>query len=303
MPIIEKLEDFTSPRQPLVMMIGNFDGMHRGHRAVLRQAQTLAREGQVIALTFRNHPSEVLKPEQPALLLCTLPHKLQLLQQAGIDTILLLPFTRYLAQHSARSFIEHVRQFIPFSHLVLGHDATLGRDRQGDRSTMNQLGMEWGFQVHYLEEYRYEGKPVSSTRIREALQQGDFMQVEELLERPYSIYGPVMIGAGKGKHLGFPTANINVTGLCLPPLGVYAIEVIHHSRRIQGIANLGVAPTVKQDHSPILEAHLFEQDQELTGQYLEVIFKGFIRPERKFHNIEELQQQIHKDIELVRSHF
>ena len=144
-----------------------------------------------------------------------MPHKLHLLQQFGIDQIILLPFTRYLAQHSAESFIEHVRQFIPFTHLVLGHDATLGRDRQGDRITMQTLGMEWGFHVHYLEEYRYEGKPVSSTRIREALQEGDLDQVEELLNRPYSIYGPVTAGEGKGKQLGFPTANLDVTGLCL----------------------------------------------------------------------------------------
>lgn len=304
MPIIEKLEDFTHSRQPLVLTIGNFDGMHRGHATVLKRAQALAgEEGEVIVLTFRNHPSEVLRPEQQTKLLSTLPHKLRLLQQFGIDNILLLPFTRYLAQHSARSFVENLRQFIPFSHLVLGHDATLGRDRQGDRMIMQSLGMDWGFHVHYLEEYRYEGKPVSSTRIREMLQLGDLLQVEELLNRPYSIYGPVISGNGKGKELGYPTANIDVSGLCLPPFGVYAIEVLHDSKKIQGIANLGIAPTIREDGKPILEVHLFENNQEWSELCLEVIFKGFIRSEKKFHNVDELRDQIRQDIELVKSIF
>lgn len=300
MSIIERLEDYTHPKQPLVLTIGNFDGMHRGHCTVLKRAQSLANEErEVIVLTFRNHPSEILRPEQPTTLLCSLPHKLHLLQKFGIQTILLLPFTRYLAQHSARSFVEHVRQFIPFSHLVLGHDATLGRDRQGDRHTMQNLGMEWGFNVHYLEEYRYEGKPVSSTRIREALLQGDFNLVEELLNRPYSIYGSVISGFGQGKQLGFPTANLEVKGLCLPPFGVYAVEVQveNYSKIIPGIANLGVAPTMKQDNQPLLEVHLFEKTQDLTGITLEVFFKRFLRPEKKFENVDELRQQIAKDIE------
>lgn len=302
MPIIEKLEDFIAPQLSLVLTIGNFDGMHRGHCAVLKRAQTLAgQEGQVIALTFRNHPSEVLRPEQPIPLLCTLAHKLYLLEQFGTHTIVLLPFTRYLAQHSARSFIEHVRQFIPFSHLVLGYDATLGRDRQGDRPTMQNLGMEWGFHVHYLEAYRYEGKPVSSTVIREVLQRGELNHVEELLGRPYSIYGKVISGKGQGQGLGFCTANIDVKGLCLPPLGVYAVEVFYQSRFIRGIANLGIAPTIRDDQQPILEVHLLEGEEDCAGQNLEVIFKKFVRSEKKFNNREELQAQIRSDIELVKS--
>lgn len=304
MLIIEKLEDFSHPRQPIILTIGNFDGMHRGHQAVLKQAQALTgQEGQVIVLTFSNHPSEVLRPENPTCLLCTLPHKLRLLQQFGIQIIALLPFTHYLAQHSAESFIERVRQFVPFAHLVLGHDATLGRDRQGNRATMQMLGMEWGFNVHYLEEYRYEGRPVSSSRIREFLQQGDLTHVEELLNRPYSIYAPVTTGKGKGKQLGFPTANVDVTGLCLPPFGVYAVEIIHDSRRLSGIANLGIAPTLKESQQPTLEVHIFESEQDWVGHTLEIVFKGFVRSEQKFQTIADLQQQIRKDIELVKQSY
>lgn len=304
MQVLERLEDFTQPRHPLVLTIGNFDGMHRGHCAVLKRAHTLSgEEGEIVVLTFRNHPSEVLRPDHPTRLLCTLPHKIHLLKEFDVDRVLLLPFTRYLAQHSAASFIEHIRQFIPFSYLVLGHDATLGRDRQGNRATMQELGEQWGFNVFYQEEYRFEGQAVSSTRIREALQRGDFEQVEQLLDRPYSIYGPVSQGEGKGKQMGFPTANINVSGLCLPPFGVYAVEVLRGSHFIQGIANLGVAPTVRADASPILEVHLFGHEQNFYGNYLEVIFTRFIRPELKFANIEELRYQIKQDIEVAKHTF
>lgn len=298
MQIIENLEDFTSARQPLILTVGNFDGMHRGHCAVLKRARTLAgQEGEVLVLTFRNHPSEVLRPEQPTPLLCSLPHKLHLLQQFGVDRVILLPFTRYLAQHSAASFIEHVRQFVSFSHLVLGHDATLGRDRQGTKATMLELGDLWGFHVLYQEEYRFEGLPVSSTSIREALQRGELDRVEQLLDHPYSIYGLVSPGQGKGKQIGFPTANLEVTGLCLPPLGVYAVEVRQNNHVMQGIANLGVAPTVRANYNPTLEVHLFDHEQDLYGQYIEVIFKQFIRPEQKFENLDKLHQQIKLDIQ------
>jgi riboflavin kinase / FMN adenylyltransferase len=304
MEVLERLEDFVPNRQPLVLTIGNFDGMHRGHCAVLKRARSFAgNEGEIVVLTFRNHPSEILRPEQPTPLLCTLPHKLQLLQQIGVDTVLLLPFTGYLAKHSAASFIERIRQFIPFSYLVLGHDATLGRDRQGKRPIMLELGDQWGFNVFYQEEYRFEGQPVSSTRIREALRQGDFDQVNQLLDRPYSIYALVSKGKGKGKQMGIPTANLEVAGLCLPPYGVYAVEVIKNSRSIQGVANLGIAPTMRMDVNPILEVHLFDYEQNLYGDYLEVIFKNFIRPEQKFNNLEELHEQITIDIKLAKEFF
>ena len=302
MQVLEQLKDYHSPRQPVVLTIGNFDGMHRGHHVVLKRARELAgSEGEIVLLTFSNHPSEVLRPDNPTRLLSTLPHKLMLLQQYEIDRVLLLPFTRYLAQHSAASFVETIRQYIPFSYLVLGHDATLGRDRQGNQAKMQELGDLWGFQVFYQEEYRFEGQPVSSTRIRDALQRGNFEQVEVLLNRSYSIYAPVMSGQGKGKKIGFPTANLDVSGLCLPPFGVYVVEVLHQSNRIRGIANLGIAPTIRTDGIPVLEVHLFDHSLDIYGSHLEVIFKQFIRSEQQFQSIEQLKAQIKKDIEFAKN--
>lgn len=300
MMIIENLEDYVVSPHPIVLTIGNFDGMHKGHCAVLKQAQALLdHEGEMLILTFRNHPSEILKPDSPTPLLCSLPHKLRLLKQHGAGNVLLLPFTHYLAKRSAYSFIENIRQYIPFSHLVLGHDATIGRDRQGNSALMQELGMAWGFNVHYLEEYRYEGKPVSSTGIRQALKQGEFDLVEELLDRPYSIFSQLRMSGGKKEQLsGYPTAHVEITGLCLPPFGVYDVEVLFDCNRFQGIANLGTScfTTLRENSSPVLEVLLFEKVENGLTCEGEVIFKSFIRPEQKFQSMDDLQKQIQKDI-------
>jgi len=304
MHVIHRIEDYKSEHRPTILTIGNFDGVHRGHLAVLQRAKSLVKgNDQIVVITFSNHPAEVLRPDEPAVpRLCTSAHKNRLLEDFGVHTLISIPFTRWLAQHSAALFIENVRQAIPFSHLVLGHDATLGKDRLGKPSTMKNLGEQWGFEVHYLEEFRYEGHPISSTKIRNLLQQGNLEQVENLLGRPYSIYSSVIHGEGKGKHIGFPTANIDVTGLCLPPFGVYVVDIIKDGKLLKGIANLGVAPTVNEDRIPLLEVHIFDHDLNLYQEYIEVIFRGFVRPEQKFQNIDELRVQIEKDIQVAKSY-
>ncbi|CUI16979.1 putative riboflavin kinase/FMN adenylyltransferase [Candidatus Protochlamydia naegleriophila] len=304
MHLYHQLEEFKDQKTPVVLTIGNFDGVHLGHLAVLQRSQAVAKrvEAHTVVITFSNHPSEVLRPEDPTLLLCTLPHKIALLEANQVDHLMLLPFTRYLALHSAASFVERVRQFIPFSHLILGHDATLGRDRQGNRDVMQSLAEAWGFEVYYLEEYRYEGLPVSSTRIRQLVQKGEFDQAEVLLGRPYSIYSGISTGLGKGRQIGYPTANIPVKGLCLPPQGVYVVEVNKDGKIYQGIANLGVAPTVRQDGVPLLEVHILAENVELSEHPIEVIFLKFIRPERKFDGLEALREQIKQDVDFAKNY-
>ena len=301
MRVYESLEEFSEPRSPLVLTIGNFDGMHRGHCTVLKKViATAGTEGQSAVLTFRNHPSEVLRPDQPIALLCSLPHRIRMLEGFGIDDLILLTFTRKLAQHNAAFFIENIRQTIPFTHLILGHDATLGRDRQGDRSIMQELADQWGFSVQYIEEYRYEGKPVSSSRIRAALQQGDLTQVEELLDRPYSIYGRASKVAIAEKP-EFPLFSLDLTGLCLPPFGVYIVEVMHGSKRHHGIASLssGFPDPAQTQDKPCLFVHLIDSDENMGDSMLEVIFKSFVRPEIKFNDLEEFIRQIQLDIKEI----
>lgn len=256
MQLYYRLEDFSPQKQPIILTIGNFDGVHRGHLAVLQRTRQLAQNNaQTVLITFSNHPSEVLRPSQPTPLLCTLPHKLLLLEENQVDAVVIIPFTRYLAEHSAASFVERLRQFIPFSHLVLGHDATLGRDRQGNRSVMKDLGEVWGFDLFYLDEYRYEGLPVSSTRIRQLLQEGKLAEASELLGRPYSIFSAPVQGQA--------ALNFEVKGLCLPPLGIYSVQVKTEQGLFQGTANL---------RESTMEVNLLEEVEISPEVPVEVIF-------------------------------
>lgn len=302
MHVLQRVEDYQAEKKSAVLTIGNFDGIHRGHQTVLKSTLSLIQPGgKSVVITFSNHPSELLKPELPPILrLCTPDHKLKLMEEFGIHTLITIPFTRWLAQHSAAQFIEHVRQSIPFTHLVLGHDATLGRDRQGKPVVIKELGEEWGFEVHYQPEFRYEGHPISSTTIRNLLQEGNLEQVENLLGRPFSIYSTIIHGEERGKQLGFPTANIDVKGLCLPPYGVYAVEAEIDGIRHKGIANLGVAPTLNEAREPLLEVHLFDFNHDIYTLPIEVIFKSFIRPEKKFESSEQLAAQIKADTEIAK---
>lgn len=298
MQLITSLANENSPKTPSILTIGNFDGMHKGHLTVLQETKTLARSKNcpLTVLTFENHPSEVLRPAQQISLICTPIHKLKLLEAAGTDTLILLPFTKELSQHTAEVFLNLVHISLPFTHLVLGHDATLGKDRQGDRQQILVTAATLGFAVKYLDPFTINGTVVSSSLIRRLIQQGQLDQVTELLGRKYSIYGPVIRGASKGKGIGFPTANLDVSQLCLPPFGVYAVQLIHQGKTHHAIANLGVAPTIRNDQKPILEVHLLGIELDLYGQIIEVFFHNFIRPEIQFSSIEMLKKQIADDI-------
>lgn len=302
MAIFETLENLPYFDSPPVLTIGNYDGVHRGHQAVLQRLNQLKNcRSKSIVLTFSNHPSRVLQTPKSVDLLCTLRHRLNLLKAYGTDSIVCLPFTSNLSEMKPLEFIHHLRKTIPFSHLVLGHDATIGYQRQGNREVMQEIAHTLCFCIEYLEEQYYEQQSISSTFIRQCLQEGDLDQVSRLINRPYSIVGPVIRGIGQGKQLGFPTANLSLEGLCLPPFGVYAVEVNYQGHFIQGIANLGVAPTLQSKEQPVLEIHLFSDAINLYGCNIEVIFKRFIRAEKKFSSVEELKKQIQQDISLVKN--
>jgi riboflavin kinase / FMN adenylyltransferase len=298
MKIVRNLTHSFSEK-PIVLTIGNFDGVHLGHRAVLDYVKSVAvKENRPWAvITFENHPSEVLRPEKRVPLLCTLPHRIRLLEQQGADFLLLLPFTAELSQLTAEEFLQNIYARQPFTHLILGHDATLGKNRHGDSKHLKAFADTAHFSVEYLKPFVFESTIVSSSVIRACIQQGELAKASLLLGRNYSMYGTVIKGLSKGAPLGFPTANIDVSGLCLPPLGVYAVHLIHKGNVMEGIANLGIAPTIRNDTQPLLEVHLFDQSQNLYGEEVEVVFSGFIRPEIKFGNVDQLKDQIKQDIE------
>lgn len=286
-------------QDPLVVTIGNFDGVHLGHQLVLKKvAEAKDRmNGKSLAITFSNHPSEVLNPEKPLFKICTLNHRIKLLKESGIDILLLLTFTKEFSQQSAEEFLKRIREKYSFSHLILGHDAAFGKDRKGDRQQIQNLAKAFHFHVEYLDSFSLDGVTISSSKIRELISEGDFTKLQKFLGRPYSIYSKVISGKGKGKTIGFPTANIEVNDLCLPPYGVYAVKLINSEQIFKGVANLGVAPTIRHESNPLLEVHLFEHHEDLYNKNVEVIFSNYLRPEKKFSGLEELKNQIHNDIQ------
>lgn len=289
--------------KPVVLTIGIFDGVHKGHQAVIRRMHELADPQNLLlaAVTFENHPATVLRPDMSVQYLCTMEHRLKLLDELGIDLLFLLPFTASFSRLSAEEFLKQVYSVIPFSHLILGYDAAFGKDRSGDKKLVKEIADEMHAKVEYLEPINVDGAPISSSRIRMLINQGDLTQTEQLLGRPFSVYGPVVAGRAHGKNIGFPTVNIEVARLCIPPIGVYAVQVHHNGNTINGVANLGVAPTLRNDNRILLEAYLFDWHEDLYGKHIEVIFCHYLRPEMKFDSVSALQKQIEHDVAEAKS--
>lgn len=297
MKIIRNITHFKSDLQPISLTIGSFDGVHLGHQFLLNQVTALAKKknGESIVVTFENHPKALLAKNHQSIY--TLPHKLYLLEKLNVDNVVLFKFNEEFKEQSAENFLKRLHESIPFTNLILGHDSKLGKDREGTEEIINATAKALGFNINYLEPLAIDTEVVSSTLIRSFIQKGDLKSVEKLLGRKYSIRNQVIRGSSKGKELGFPTANLDVSELVLPPFGVYAVLAQFDNRLEKAVANLGFAPTVRQDKIPLLEIHLLENNQDLYGKDLNVIFYEHLRPEKRFANIQELQTQIALDVQ------
>ncbi len=295
------LYDLTTPvhcDKTVSLTIGNFDGFHRGHQFVIDALNQSKKQnkGFSAVITFENHPSTILRPEHIIPQITTAHQKIDLLTQAGIDFLFLLKFTQEFSQQTPEVFLAKIETILPFQTLILGHDAAIGKDREGTQFRIQAYAKEHSFETIFLPAYNLDGTVISSTLIRQAIQKGEFLEVQKLLGRPYSIQGNVVRGQGKGKVIGFPTANLEVKELCLPPQGVYAVHVKYNNRLYEAIANLGIAPTIRTEPTLLLEIHLLQEQFDLYDQNIEVFFKGYIRPERRFDSIEKLSQQIQTDL-------
>ncbi len=286
----------SSPRllSDTALSIGTFDGIHSGHQSVLCELRKKA--SHAVVITFSNHPRSLLYPDNAPKGITTIDHKCRLFEEAGIGTLFLLPFTEELSRLSAEDFIKMVREKIPFSHLVLGPDATFGANKSGNRESAEKLGERFGFSVDYLNPVKLDNAIISSGLIRKHIADGSLSKVSEYLGRNYSIMSKVIPGEGRGTSIGFPTANLDLSGLCLPPLGVYGITAKLQHNTFHGVANLGHAPTFRNDPEPLLEAHLFGEVHDIYGEEMEVHFGKYIRSEQKFNSVDELKAQIAMDI-------
>lgn len=300
MEVLHDLESLRSLPGPVYLAIGIFDGVHRGHRALIEEAQADAKKtgGTAVVMTFEPHPMMFFQRAEPPLRLSSPRHKELLLARQGVTHLAVLPFEAGRASQTAEEFVEELRAACrPLGGVVVGADWKFGKGRAGDVGLLKRMG---GFEVDGIPAVTIQGKPISSTAIRLAVARGDLPLAEEALGRPYAVFGRVVPGRKLGRELGCPTANIETDGFQLPPDGVYAVRVRIGEKTFAGVANLGVRPTVSRGDKRMLEVHLLAFEGDLYGLDIEVEFLRFLREEKKFGSMEELRAQIGRDVAAVR---
>lgn len=284
-----------------VLTVGTFDGLHRGHRAVLdRVVERAAATGAAACLvTFEPHPLKILKPESAPPLLTTADERKEVLALTGLDYAVFLPFSRDLSLYSAEQFVlELLRERFRLQELVIGYDHGLGRDREGDVETLRAIGRARRFPVHVVPPVEIDGRPISSTRIREAVAEGAMEWATRALGRPYVVTGTVVHGDGRGRELGFPTANLRTPegDKLLPREGIYAVRATGRGPLGPGLLHLGPRPTF-QGSPPSKELHLLHFEGELYGEVIRVEFLKRLRDVRPFASAAELVAQMRRDRE------
>lgn len=302
MKVIETLDNVPVSLWSVVT-VGTFDGVHLGHQAILRKVLQRSEvwSGTSLVLTFEPHPRHILRPDVSPQLLTTTREKLIWLERLGIAVVVLLPFTRSLAEMPPGRFVDEILlEKCKAKEVIIGYDHGFGKDRAGSLDLLQRLSVERGFSVNPVPRVICNSHPVSSTRIRELLTEGNVSGAASLLGYPYTIVGMVIRGDGRGRVLGFPTINIAVDReKLLPGDGVYAVRVRHPGGTSSGVMNLGIRPTVNGKQRS-LECHLLDFDGDLYGQEVEISLVERLRDEQKFQDLQDLVVQIEKDVGIAR---
>ncbi len=327
--ILSELEAFhPDPSKPLVLGIGNFDGLHLGHQALIQYVLEKARRFNGVSglLTFQEHPQQILHPEAKPSLLLSAEYKLFLMKEFGLDYCFWLPFTAAFSQMEPETFVSQMlADRLHVKEVCLGYNAHFGHDRKGNAAMMKTLALLHGFEFEEIAPVKAGGDFVSSSRIRRLITEGNLEEAFLCLGRPFSGMAKVIAGAGRGKELGFPTANLEVLNETMPPEGVYPVEVRklrieklalakpgvtemvvrEKSLLLRGVLNYGRRPTFGQEglQKPVAEAHLFDLSEDLYGKTLEVFFHPRLRAEMVFKDPSHLQEQIKKDAAAARKYF
>lgn len=305
MNIYKSLNDIQ-PLQKAVVTSGTFDGVHLGHQTILKRLTEVAKAsgGESMLITYWPHPRTVVSNDSQNLrLLTTLDEKIELLDQAGVDHLLIIPFTRSFSQLTSE---EYVRQIlidkIGTKKLVIGYDHRFGRDREGGFDYISAHQQEYGFEVEEIPRQDIETVGVSSSRIRHALNEGKVDVANKLLGRLYNLTGTIVKGRQLGRTIGFPTANLQVDDplKLVPANGVYAVEVEYAGQTLGGMLNIGFRPTVAGTHQTI-ETYIFDFEKDIYGEHMTLRFRAFLRPEQKFDGLPALVAQLKKDEENARA--
>lgn len=300
MQVYRSLAEIPRISKPVVT-IGTFDGVHQGHRKIIDRIKRVANEigGQSFVFTFHPHPRLVLFPEQKDLKLLTLTgEKLSLLEAAGVDHVLVFPFTREFAKLSADAYVHDILvNAIGTKKLIIGYDHRFGNNREGNIETLHKYAAECDFEVEEIPAHEIDHMNVSSTRIRKALEQGDVQTANSFLGYTYFLSGTVIAGKQLGRQLGYPTANIQVqdTAKLIPGIGVYAVTVTIEGGSYKGMLSVGLNPTTDTDNKLKIEVNIFNFDRDVYGEKIAVHFVKYLRAEEKFASLDELRNQLALD--------
>ena len=304
MEILRSIPELERLRGPLFLAIGVFDGVHRGHQAVISTSadHAAASNGTPVVVTFDPHPEKVLRPQAAPHLLSATQHKIALIRALGVEHLLIITFDKQFAATEPEDFVQKlVIHSKPLREICVGHEWSFGKNRRGNLDLLKKLGAKFNFDVVGIPPVKINGAVVSSTAIRQAIEKGDLAKAAEMLGREYTILGTVTRGDNLGKKIGFPTANLSAHSEQFPPNGVYVAEARIDGELYRGVINLGIRPTVSSGKSErVLEIHLFDFNRDIYGHDVEVRFLKFLRPEKKLANLDALVQQIRQDVERAR---
>jgi riboflavin kinase / FMN adenylyltransferase len=294
---LSQLPDF----QDSTITIGSFDGVHVGHRKILTQLCTLAKEakGESVVITFHPHPRFVLKGKKENLkLLTTITEKIDLLEKAGVDHLVIVPFSDEFSNQSPEAYIEDflIKNFKP-KHIVIGYDHHFGKNRKGDISLLKKYEVKNNFKVVEIAKQMIDDIDISSTKIRKALDNKEIQSANQLLGHNFILNGKVIEGEKIGRKLGYPTANIQVNDedKLIPPFGIYAVWAFYGGEKYGGMLYIGDRPTIETLTNITIEVNLFDFDKNIYGEYLWIEFVDFVRNDKKFENLEELKNALMRD--------
>lgn len=298
------LENLKGIERPTAVAVGVFDGVHRGHQEIIMTAIQAAREikGQGVVLTFDPHPLEVLRPGSHSPILTSTDRKAQLVEELGADVFLVAEFTPEFAALAPDEFAGQVLAgALRAKRVVVGEDFRFGRRAAGDIGSLRSLGDKYGFRVICLPQIKVDGRPISSTRVRELLRQADVEGIRKVLGRYPQFSGRVVKGHHRGRGLGFPTANVETPEpASVPALGVYAAWVRVGGERLKSVVNIGISPTFDGDNEPVTHVHILDYRDSLYGREIEVEVRARLREEKQFESPAALADQIHSDIKVAR---
>jgi riboflavin kinase/FMN adenylyltransferase len=286
------------------LTIGSFDGVHLGHQQLIHELRDNAQQngGQSVVLTFHPHPAVVLRGKLGAFYLSTLDEKINILDQLGVDIVVIHPFTREISQSTAREFVTYLAEHLGFTQLWVGYDFALGKGREGNVPFLKQLGNALHYQVQVIEPVNVDGITVSSSQIRKLIREGHVESASRLLGRPYSLEGVVVHGDGRGKTIGVPTANLDISSeKLIPAAGVYASRAKYLGKTWPAAVNIGTRPTFEStDQLSHVEAYILDFSGDLYFQNLTLEFIARLRSEQRYQNVADLVRQIRVDIDLTR---